>query len=93
MVSVSTAGAGESIGVTLDRQIFVERGQIASLEEMPPYELTRFEARVFWMGRKPLKQGGKYKLKLTTQELECEIEEIKKVFGMSKKNFKRTSKA
>ncbi len=79
----SNATAGESIGITLDRQIFVERGQIASIEHSPPYELTRFEARVFWMGRKPLQLGARYKLKLATQELECEVAQIRQVIDAS----------
>src|SRR5436190_5188419 len=36
------ATAGESVGVTLSEQIFIERGGIASLETDAPYELTRF---------------------------------------------------
>lgn len=81
--SQDSAAAGESIGITLDRQIFVERGQVASLESTPPYELTRFEARVFWMGRQPLKLGGKYKLKLATQEVQCEVVRINRVIDAS----------
>jgi bifunctional enzyme CysN/CysC len=78
-----TAGAGESIGITLTEQVFVERGAIAALESAPPYELTQFKARVFWLGRKPLAKHTKYKLKLATQEVECEIEAIDKVIDAS----------
>ncbi len=77
------ASAGESIGVTLTEQIFVERGAIASLETDAPYELTRFKARLFWLGRSPFRKGKLYKLKLTTQELECEIDSIDKVIDSS----------
>lgn len=74
-----SAGPGESIGITLTEQIFVERGAIAAPETTPPYELTRFKARVFWMGRAPFAKGRLYKLKLATQEVECEIEAIDRV--------------
>jgi bifunctional enzyme CysN/CysC len=77
------AGAGESVGITLTEQIFVERGAIASLEADAPYELTRFKARLFWLGRSPFRKGKTYKLKLTTQELECEIDSIEKVIDSS----------
>lgn len=77
------ASAGESIGITLTEQIFVERGAIAALETAPSYELTRFKARVFWLGRKPFALGRKYKIKLATQELECEIESIEKTIDAS----------
>ena len=44
------ATAGESVGITLTEQIFVERGAVAALESAPPYELTRFKARVVLAG-------------------------------------------
>ncbi len=78
-----SATAGESVGITLTEQIFVERGAVAALETAPPYELTRFKARLFWLGRNPFKKGKPYKLKLTTQELECEIESIEKIIDAS----------
>jgi len=75
--------AGESIGLTLTEQIFVERGAIAAAEGAPPYELTRFKARVFWLGRQPFAKGKRYKLKLATQEAECEIGAIERVIDAS----------
>jgi bifunctional enzyme CysN/CysC len=81
--SCDYALAGESIGITLSEQIFVERGAIAALDSAPPYELTKFKARVFWMGRNPFKKGKKYKLKLGTQEAECQIDKLEKVIDAS----------
>jgi bifunctional enzyme CysN/CysC len=81
--SRDSASAGESIGVTLTEQIFVERGAVASLDSSPPYELTRFKARVFWLGRQPFRKGKLYKLKLATQETGCEIESIERVIDAS----------
>lgn len=77
------AFAGESIGVTLTEQIFVERGHIASLEEDAPIESNRFKARLFWMGKRNLVVGERYKLKLTTQELEAEVVSIEKIIDAS----------
>jgi bifunctional enzyme CysN/CysC len=77
------AQAGESIGVTLTEQVFVARGAVASLETDLPYELTRFKARLFWMGRAPFVPGRAYKLKLATQETECEIDSIQRVIDSS----------
>ncbi|MBI3851232.1 MAG: adenylyl-sulfate kinase [Verrucomicrobia bacterium] len=81
--TTTSAHVGESIGITLTEQIFVERGAIAALETAPPYELTRFEARLFWLGRAPFAKGKVYKLKLATQEMDCEIESIEKVIDAS----------
>ena len=78
-----SASAGQSVGITLAEQIFVERGAIAALETAPPYELTRFKVRLFWMGRQPFKRSRPYKLKLATQEVECEIDQIDRVIDAS----------
>lgn len=77
------AEAGESIGITLTEQIFVRRGEVAALETDAPYELSRFKARVFWLGRSPFSAGKMYKLKLATQEADCEIESIERVIDSS----------
>ncbi len=73
------AVAGQSVGITLDEQIFLERGEIASLEENPPFETDVFGARIFWLGREPLKVGSRYKMKLCTSEVQVQVEEIRKV--------------
>ncbi len=81
--SSSSASAGESIGITLAEQIFVERGAIAALETAPPFELSSFKARLFWLGRQPFAKDKVYKLKLATQEVECHIESIERVIDAS----------
>jgi bifunctional enzyme CysN/CysC len=78
-----TALAGESIGITLTEQIFVARGAVAALETAPPFELSSFKARVFWLGKQPFAKGKTYKLKLATQEVECGIQSIEKVIDAS----------
>ena len=77
--AASQASAGESIGITLAEQIFVPRGAVAAHETAPPFELSSFKARVFWLGKEPLKKGKTYKLKLASQEVECAIQTIEKV--------------
>jgi len=77
------AYAGESIGITLSEQIFVARGAVAALESNPPFELSSFKARVFWLGKQPFTKGKTYKLKLATQEADCQIESITKVIDAS----------
>jgi bifunctional enzyme CysN/CysC len=81
--STDTASAGESIGITLTEQIFVARGAVAALESAPPFELSSFKARLFWLGKQPITKGRTYKLKLATQEAECSIESIDKVIDAS----------
>ena len=43
------AEAGQSIGITLEEQIFVERGEIASHFENAPVETDVFHLRLFWL--------------------------------------------
>ena len=77
------AKASESIGFTLEEQIFVERGDVATLKSDLPIVSTTFDVNVFWMGKRHLEKGRTYTLKLTTQEVPCEIVEFKKVVDAS----------
>src|ERR1700730_13807342 len=47
--SVEIAIAGDSIGITLTEQIFVERGYVASHQTETPIETNRFRAGLFWI--------------------------------------------
>lgn len=73
------AVAGQSIGITLDEQIFIERGEIASHADDIPFVSTTFRANVFWLGRRPLQRGKKYLLKLATREVGCEVASIERI--------------
>jgi bifunctional enzyme CysN/CysC len=77
------AVAGQSIGVTLDEQIFVERGEVMSHLEHAPIESNVFKARLFWLGRKPLSTGNGYTLKLGTLEAPVAVEAIERVIDTS----------
>jgi len=81
--SREVASAGESVGITLTEQIFVERGQIGSSEQDAPIEADVFKAKFFWLGRQNLEVGRKIKLKLTTEEVECQIQTIEKLIDAS----------
>lgn len=71
--------AGQSIGVTLDEQIFVERGEIASLQDDLPQVSTAFRANLFWLGKRPLEKGRKYLLRVATKEVDCEVASIHRI--------------
>lgn len=75
--------AGQSIGLTMEDQIFVERGEIGCLKSNKTLVSDRFSANIFWMGNKHLEKGGKYLLKVATQEVECVVESILKVINSS----------
>ena len=73
------AVAGQSVGVTLDEQIFVERGEIASRQESLPLVSTAFRVNLFWLGRRPLEQDRKYVLRLATREVDCQVAIIHRI--------------
>jgi bifunctional enzyme CysN/CysC len=71
--------AGQSVGITLDAPIFVERGHVASHEKGAPVLTNTFRARIFWLGKKPLEAQKRYKIKLGTNEMSAEIKTIEHV--------------
>jgi len=86
-----TVVAGDSIGITLAEQIFVERGYVASHQNETPVETNRFHADLFWIVREPLRIGHFYDLRLATQEVKCQIVSIEQVMDSS--TLEKTSDA
>jgi bifunctional enzyme CysN/CysC len=76
------ATAGQSVGITLDEQIFVERGEVASHLTHPPVETDVFHLRLFWLAETPLVVGASYGLKLGPRHLSGTIERIDRVIDV-----------
>jgi bifunctional enzyme CysN/CysC len=70
------AMAGQCVAFTIDDDIFVERGQIATAPEAAPAEGHAFVAQLFWLGRDPLEVGRRLKLRLATGEHDVTIDRI-----------------
>ena len=77
------AVAGDSVGITLSEQIFVERGYVASHENETPIETNRFHADLFWIVREPLRVGHFYDLRVATQDVKCQVVSIEQVMDSS----------
>ena len=73
------AEAGQSTGITLDEQIFVERGEIATHQDNLPLVSTAFRANLFWLGRRAMGKGRKYVLRIATKEIECQVAAIHRI--------------
>ena len=73
------ASAGQSVAITLQEQIFVERGQIASHEDNLPVETNVFRANIFWLGKNPLGEGSRYTLKPHTGQHRVEVQSIDRI--------------
>lgn len=84
------ATAGQSVGITLDEQIFVERGHIATHEETRPLVSTQIRANLFWLGTKPLETRRTYTLRLATREVACEIGVIHRIVDANNLDDKQT---
>jgi bifunctional enzyme CysN/CysC len=78
------ASAGQSIGFTLNEQIYVRRGELmCKADENLPRTGSRFDASIFWLSKNPLKKDKEYKLKLLTSEVPIKIKEISFVLNAS----------
>jgi bifunctional enzyme CysN/CysC len=84
--------AGQSVGITLTDQIFVERGHVASHDDQAPFMTNQFRARIFWLGHKPLEQEKRYKIKLGTSEIMAELKTIEHVIDSDTLGHSKTSR-
>ncbi len=70
------APAGACVGITLEDELFVERGEVMAPPERPPVVARELRASLFWLGRTPLERGRSYLLKLATAEVEVKVVDI-----------------
>ncbi len=71
-------GAGRSVGITLDRELFLERGDIIAHTHTAPLDTRRLRARIFWLHDTPLTQGASVLVQLGTMETRATIVAIEK---------------
>ncbi|MGQ0685327.1 adenylyl-sulfate kinase [Bradyrhizobium sp.] len=71
-------GAGRSVGITLDRELFVERGDIIAHAGTSPRDTRRIRARIFWLHDKPLAKGDSILVRLGTREARANVVAIEK---------------
>jgi bifunctional enzyme CysN/CysC len=74
------ARAGSATGFTLREQIYVTRGEVATLGHQPrPSVTTRLRVSLFWLGRNPLEPRRDYVLKLGTARVLARVETVLRV--------------
>ncbi|ADL13448.1 GTP-binding protein [Acetohalobium arabaticum] len=79
-----SASVGESTGFTLEEQIYITRGEVATIDDEPqPESTSRIKANIFWLGRKEMTKDKEYYLKLGTAKVRARIEEIERVIDAS----------
>jgi sulfate adenylyltransferase large subunit/phosphoadenylyl-sulfate reductase (thioredoxin) len=62
------AGAGKSVGVTLDRELFIARGDMIVPPEQPALSGRRLTARIFWLHDIPLAAGASLTVRIGAAE-------------------------
>src|SRR5204863_3182041 len=70
--------AGRSVGITLDRELFIERGDVIAHAGATPRDTRRIRARIFWLHDKPLSKGDQILIRLGTRESRATIVAIEK---------------
>ena len=79
-----SVGPGYATGFTLKEQIYVTRGELASIAgETKPKVGTRIKTHLFWLGKSPMEKGKQYFLKLGNSKVKVEVEEITRVLDAS----------
>jgi bifunctional enzyme CysN/CysC len=82
--ATSRAEAGYAVGFTLNEQIYITRGEVATLETEPrPQVTTRLRVSLFWLGREPMVKRKDYLLKLGTARVTARVEEVLRVMDAS----------
>lgn len=70
--------AGRSVGITLDRELFIERGDVIAHLGDSPRDTSRVRARIFWLHDKPLVTGASILVRLGTRETRATVVAIEK---------------
>ena len=78
---------GKATGFTLDEQIYITRGELASrADEAEPQVSARIKANLFWLARQDLVKDKVYNLKLGTAKVKARLEKINRVIDASNLN-------
>ena len=76
--------AGEAAGLTLQEQIYVARGEVATLPaELRPQVSSRLRVSLFWLAKHPLLMKKDYILKLGSARVTMRVEDIQRVINAS----------
>ena len=82
------AEAGQSVTLTLDREIDISRGDMIVSATGPAGLADQFEAHLVWMHREPLLPGRPYLMKLGSTTATCTVTHIK--HGINVNTLERT---
>jgi bifunctional enzyme CysN/CysC len=78
----SQAATGQSVALSFDREVFVERGAIVSAADNAPHESHVVTVQLFWLDRQPLVAGDRLSLRYGTAEHRVTVEAIEAVIDV-----------
>ncbi|MCO6472469.1 MAG: GTP-binding protein [Melioribacteraceae bacterium] len=86
------AEVGYATGFTLEEQIYLTRGELATRgDEKKPEVGKKLLVNLFWLGRQPFRKNKDYHLKLGTSKIGCRLTEIKKLINASSLSANETA--
>ncbi|HJQ58696.1 MAG TPA: GTP-binding protein, partial [Vineibacter sp.] len=65
-----SAGAGESVALTLDEEVFAARGHLLTARDAVPVETRSVAVRVFWFDEQPLRAGRRLRARYGTADVD-----------------------
>jgi len=74
--NLTEASAGDSVSITLEDQIDIGRGDLIVRDDRLPRSGQDINLMICWFNEKPLKAGGRYIVRLNTNEVECIVKTI-----------------
>jgi len=80
---VEEAMAGESIGITVEDSLFLDRGYVLCEPGREPILTDTFKASVFWMTKKAFNKSERIIFRCSTQETTGKIETIRRKINSS----------
>lgn len=72
---LSSAGAGDPVTITLDREIDVSRGNVIA-KGIQVSAVNQIKANILWMDSKELREGSNLYIKVGTAQIPCTVSEI-----------------
>tara|TARA_B100000035_G_scaffold8765_1_gene7496 strand:- start:109 stop:1977 length:1869 start_codon:yes stop_codon:yes gene_type:complete len=83
--------SGDNVGLTIEEQIFIDKGNLISHVKSRPKLMNTFEANLFWLSEKKLKINKQYLMKINTGEYNIFISKVSKVIDTDNLNSKNSS--
>jgi sulfate adenylyltransferase subunit 1 len=74
--SLSETNAGDSVAVLLEDQIDISRGDMLVASDDMPFISQDINLMICWFNERPLKVGGRYLIRLNSNEAECVVKSV-----------------